>query len=159
MSEEKIFSGRAEVHKKKSHRISRKSLRVHTSNANYWLLKRRGLSSYGDNSQHASYRGPCQQPAGHVIPLHPPFNDYLLPLLDQENGWEYLNTFKLYSDELGLPVLEITARKGWPDFKQKRKNFCWDRISFHSWQLTAVSFLRSFRLACSEKASAREVCQ
>lgn len=92
MGEEKIFSERAELHKKKSHRISRRSLRVHTSNANSWLLKRRGLSSYGDKSQHASYRGPCQQPAGHVIPLHPPFNDYLLPLLDQENGWEYLKT-------------------------------------------------------------------
>lgn len=99
--EKKIFSERAEIHKKKLHKASRKGLRLRKSNVDSCLL---------GGSIHSSYKGKSQ-PVWDLWGTSFPFSihGYLSPLLDKESRWEYLKTLNSTPNEVGLPVL--TARK------------------------------------------------
>lgn len=44
-------------------------------------------------------------------------------MLDKESGWEYLKTLNLTPDDVGCPILEVTAKKWGDQISSKKKKF------------------------------------
>lgn len=42
-------------------------------------------------------------------------------MLDKESGWKYLKTLNLTPDDMGLPILEVTAKKWGDQISSKKK--------------------------------------
>lgn len=53
-------------------------------------------------------------------------------MLDKESGWKYLKTLNLTPDDMGLPILEVTAKKWGDQISSKKKKKFKDKISFDS---------------------------
>lgn len=147
--EKKIFSERAGVHEKKSHKISRKGLRLHKSNTNCWLWGGSSLSSYEEKSQHASYMGPCQQPMGMSLPFS--IYGYRLPLLGKYSRWEYLKTLNSTPNELGLQFWRSQQGNRVTQTNFFKIKFPFILTTNSKIWISKLLFLPSFRLVCSEK--------